>query len=166
MIRTTTIHATLDNIDAVRRYLREYEWGLDSKLERLKTALAQVGVQEASLRFMTAVYDGEKNISVYSVRETGKVLVCAEGAPVAFIEFGAGVFYNSDGSYPLKRPAGIAGIGGYGKGYGKRPAWGYYDESHVLNITRGTPAAMPMYYASRGMKDRIIGIAKEVFASD
>lgn len=160
-----TIHMTLDNIPQVRRYLHEYEWGLDSKLERLKSALAQVGVQEASLRFMGAVYDGEKDISVYSVRETGKVLVCAEGAPVAFIEFGAGVFYNADGSYPLKRPAGIVGIGEYGKGYGKRPAWGYYDAGE-LHITRGTPAAMPMYYASRGMKERILGIAKEVFAGD
>ena len=161
-----TIRVTLDNIPQAQKYLREYSSKLDSRLERFKEALAQIGVQEASLRFMGAVYDSEKNISVYSVRETGKVLVCAEGIPVAFIEFGAGVFYNSDGSYPLKRPAGISGIGEYGKGYGKRPAWGYYDTNNVLKITRGTPAAMPMYYASKAMHARIAAIAKEVFASD
>ena len=161
-----TIRVTLDNIKDAQKYLREYAAKLDGRLDRLKSALAEIGAQEASLRFMGAVYDGEKNISVYSVRETGKVLVCAEGAPVAFIEFGAGVFYNSDGSYPIRRPAGIAGIGEYGKGYGKRPAWGYYDENHSLRITRGTPAAMPMYYATRAMQERIVSIAKEVFLSD
>ena len=162
-----TIRVTLDNIGAAQKYLREYASKLDSRLERFKEALAQIGVQEASLRFMGAVYDGEKNISVYSVRETGKVLVCAEGIPVAFIEFGAGVFYNSDGSYPLKRPAGIVGIGEYGLGRGKRPAWGFYDGgTKKLVITRGTPAAMPMYYASKAMHARIAAIAKEVFAND
>ena len=159
-----TIRVNLDNIDAARRYLREYAARLDGKLEVLREALAEIGAGEANLRFMGAFYEGDKSVSVYTVRETGKVLIVAEGEAVAFIEFGAGVFYNSDGTYPLKRPAGISGIGEYGKGYGKRPAWGYYDENHALKITRGTPAAMPMYWATKTMKQMIAGVAKEVFA--
>lgn len=159
-----TIRVNLDNIEDARRYLREYAAKLDGRLNRLTTALAEIGVAEANLRFMGAFYEGDRAVSVYTVRETGKVLIVAEGEAVAFIEFGAGVFYNSDGTYPLKRPAGISRIGEYGLGHGKRPAWGYYDDNKQLKITRGTPAAMPMYWATKTMKQKIVSIAKEVFA--
>ena len=93
----------------------------------------------------------------------GGYCIKAEGKAVAFIEFGAGVYHNSGEPYPKPRPDGIVGIGQYGKGLGKRQAWGFKDDSGELVITHGNPAAMPMWYASEEMRKNILKIAKEVF---
>jgi hypothetical protein len=55
------------------------------------------------------------------------------------------------------------GIGEYGKGYGKRQAWGFRDESGELVVTHGNPAAMPMWYASEEMRNSIKQKFVEVF---
>jgi hypothetical protein len=55
------------------------------------------------------------------------------------------------------------GIGEYGKGHGKQQAWGFRDESGDLVITRGNPAAMPLWYASEEMRDAIKAKFVEVF---
>jgi hypothetical protein len=87
----------------------------------------------------------------------------AEGKAVAFIEFGAGVYHNPSEPYPNPRPSGIVGIGEYGKGMGKRKAWGFKDENDELVITRGNPAAMPMWYASEEIKNSVLKVVREVF---
>jgi hypothetical protein len=56
------------------------------------------------------------------------------------------------------------GIGEYGKGQGKQKAWGYYDENDELVITRGNPAAMPMWYASEEIKNSVLKVVKEVYS--
>lgn len=143
--------------------LKAYRDSLDAKLKKLLEELAYIGVKEASVRFTTAIYDGVNDSSV--TLETIKDGYCikAEGKAVAFIEFGAGVYHNPGEPYPNPRPSGIVGIGEYGKGYGKRQAWGFRDESGELVITHGTPAAMPMWYASEEMRDSILQKFKEVF---
>lgn len=143
--------------------LRSYRDSLDAKMDELLEKLAYIGVKEASVRFTTAMYDGVNDSSV--TLETIKDGYCikAEGRAVAFIEFGAGVYHNPGEPYPNPRPAGIVGIGEYGKGYGKRSAWGFRDESGELVITHGTPAAMPMWYASEEMRNAILKTFKEVF---
>ena len=54
-------------------------------------------------------------------------------------------------------------IGSYGKGYGKKQVWGYYDEDNNLVLTRGTPATMPMYNATQEIMRKSVEIAREVF---
>ena len=80
-------------------------------------------------------------------------------------KFGAGVYHNgSVGSSPnpFGNDLGFT-IGSYGKGYGKKQAWGYYDENGDLVITRGTPASMPLYNAAQEVMRKAVEIAKEVF---
>jgi hypothetical protein len=109
------------------------------------------------------MYDGVNDSEVtLKIIENGYQIV-AEGHAVAFIEFGAGVYYNPSEPYPNPRPDGIVGIGEYGKGYGKRQAWGFKNESDELVITHGNPAAMPMWYASEEMRNSILQIARRVF---
>lgn len=143
--------------------LKAYRNSLDAKTDKLLEKLAYIGVKEASVRFTTAMYDGVNDSSVTMEPIKDGYCIKAEGKAVAFIEFGAGVYHNPGEPYPNPRPDGIVGIGEYGKGHGKRQAWGFRDDSGELIITHGNPAAMPMWYASEEMRNAILETFKEVF---
>lgn len=157
------MNLSVDSIANAIEELKVYRNSLDQKMDKLLEELAHIGVKEASVRFTTAMYDGVNDSHVTLKPTSTGYAIVAEGHAVAFIEFGTGVHYNTGDPYPNPRPAGIVGIGEYGKGLGKRQAWGYKDESGELVITHGNPAAMPMWYASEEMRSKILKIAKEVF---
>ena len=164
-MKKTVISCTLDEQDIERaiKELKQFKQEFLKKEKRLLEGLAEIGLKEASVRFTTAMYDGTNDVSVRLGEIKNGYAIVADGQAVAFIEFGAGVYHNTGEPYPNPRPQGIVGIGQYGKGYGKRKAWGYRDENNELVITRGNPAAMPMWYASEEIKNSILKIAKEVF---
>ena len=145
--------------------LKAYRDSLQEKMDKLLEELAYIGVKEASIRFTTAIYDGVNDSSVTLEAISNGYCIRAEGTAVAFIEFGAGVYHNPGEPYPNPRPDGIVGIGEYGKGYGKRPAWGFRGEDGEVVVTRGNPAAMPMWYASEEMQNAILQKFKEVFGT-
>ena len=150
-------------IDRAIKELKEYKQDFLDREKKLVELLAEIGLKEASVRFTTAMYDGTNDVSVTLDEIKNGYAIVADGEAVAFIEFGAGVYHNTSEPYPNPRPDGIVGIGEYGKGYGKRKAWGYKDENNELVITRGNPATMPMWYASEEIKSSVLKIAKEVF---
>ena len=150
-------------LEAAIQEVKAFRNSLQAKADRLIQELAEIGVREASVRFTTAMYDGTNDTSVTLETISNGYAIVAEGQAVAFIEFGSGVYHNPGEPYPNARPEGIVGIGEYGKGHGKRQAWGFKDESGELVITHGNPAAMPMWYASEEMRSKILKIAKEVF---
>lgn len=151
------------SIEKAIKELKAYRDSIDAKKYRLLEELTKIGLREASIRFTTAMYDGVNDSNVRAELTHFGYRIVAEGKAVAFIEFGSGVYHNSGEPYPDPRPDGIVGIGEYGKGYGKRQAWGYKDESGELVITHGNPAAMPMWYASEEMRNAIVKTFKEVF---
>lgn len=161
--RVISMNVSSSSIQNAIRELKSYRDSIDAKMDKLLEELAYIGVKEASVRFTTAIYDGVNDSSVSLEPIKDGYCIKAEGRAVAFIEFGAGVYHNPGEPYPNPRPAGIVGIGEYGKGYGKRNAWGFRDESGELVITHGTPAAMPMWYASEEMRSAILKTFKEVF---
>lgn len=148
--------------DAINE-LKSYRDSLDVKTDKFLEELAYIGVKEASIRFTTAMYDGINDSTVRLESMWYGYRIVAEGKAVAFIEFGSGVYHNPGEPYPNPRPSGIVGIGEYGKGMGKRQAWGFRDESGELVITHGNPAAMPMWYASEEMRKAIKKKFVEVF---
>jgi hypothetical protein len=148
--------------DAIKE-LKSFRTSIDAKMDKLLERLANIGVKEASVRFTTAMYDGVNDSSVTLEPIKNGYCIKAEGRAVAFIEFGAGVYHNPGEPYPNPRPEGIVGIGEYGKGYGKRQAWGFRNDDGELVITHGTPAAMPLWYASEEMRNAILKTFKEVF---
>ena len=160
VIRMSLSYSSID--DAIKE-LKSFRKSIDQKKDKLLEELGKIGVKEASVRFTTAMYDGVNDSNVTLKSSKNGYTIVAEGKAVAFIEFGAGVYHNSGEPYPDPRPDGIVGIGEYGKGYGKRQAWGYRNESGELTITHGNPAAMPMWYASEEMRSKIEKIFKEVF---
>lgn len=150
-------------LEAAIQEVKAFRNSLKLKADMLMERLAEIGVREASVRFTTAMYDGTNDTSVTLETISNGYAIVAEGQAVAFIEFGSGVYHNTGEPYPNARPEGIVGIGEYGKGHGKRQAWGYRDESGEVVVTHGNPAAMPMWYASEEMRNNIAKIAQEVF---
>ena len=174
MAKTITVDPlSISSISNAITELEQYKRWVERKAIELAEALSRVGIYEASIRFANAMYDGSNDVYVSRTQDNnGTYEIVAEGQAVAFIEFGAGVYYNS-GEYPLEKPPGIVGIGEYGSGKGKRRGWVYPADKGVgsnglpLNqnwiFTRGNPQAMPMYYASKEMQDKLLSVAREVF---
>ena len=164
-MRKTVIQCSLSKQDIERaiKDLKQYKAKFLEKEKRLLEGLAEIGIKEASVRFTTAMYDGTNDVSVQLDKTKKGYVIVAKGQAVAFIEFGAGVYHNTSEPYPNPRPSGIVGIGEYGSGKGKRKAWGYKDENDEIVITRGNPAAMPMWYASEEIKNSVLRVVKEVF---
>ena len=157
-----TIHLSEESIKAAIKEVKRYKKWVDEKTKLLIEKLALIGAQEASVRFASAMYDGNNDVSVEVGPTDNGWVITASGEAVAFIEFGSGVYHNPSEPYPLPRPDGIVGIGEYGKGMGKRQMWGYYDEDQLV-LTRGNPASMPMWYATQEMEREVLRIAREVF---
>lgn len=160
------------DINRAIRELNLYKQEIMKKVEIYKEKIADAIAEEAQANFSNAMIDdtvpgGTRKADVnVSVSEHGDILVIvADGEDAVWCEFGAGVYHNSPvGSSPHPKGAELGfTIGSYGKGYGKATAWGYYDESDKLVITRGTPASMPMYNAAQTVAAKAIQIAKEVW---
>ena len=166
------------SINNAIKELEQYKKDLLEKAKLLTEKLADIGVSVAEVRFKSAAYDGINDVSVTPMKTGKGFAVVAEGQAVAFIEFGTGVHYNPSEPYPNPRPAGIVGIGEYGKGKGGRVRedgsaipWVYNGDAGTNGIkldngailTRGNPAAMPMWYASEEMRKSVQQIVREVF---
>ena len=164
-MKKTTITCDLSEqgIEQAIKELNAFKQAFLEKEKQLLEGLADIGIREASVRFTTAMYDGVNDVSVSLNKANNGYVIEAKGKAVAFIEFGSGVYHNGGEPYPNPRPQGIVGIGEYGKGMGKRRAWGYKNENDELVITRGNPAAMPMWYASEEIKNSVLKVVKEVF---
>jgi len=154
--------------------LRQYKASVERKTELLRKRVAEVLKELVETGFNGNIYNDiihqgmrAPNVDVILNNEReGVSVVIADGEEAVFAEFGAGVYYNGPvGSFPHpNRPAGIVAIGTYGKGYGSRQIWGYYDsETGELRLTHGTPASMPMYHAVQEIAKRLPEIAREVF---
>lgn len=161
------ITITLDekSINAAIKEVARYKIWVDEKTKLLIEKLALIGAREASVRFASAMYDGQNDVSVSVEPIENGWAITAKGESVAFIEFGVGVYHNPAEPYPNPRPEGIVGIGEYGKGYGKRRGWKYEDESGELVFTRGSPASMPLWYATQEMEREVLRVAREVFGN-
>ena len=156
-------------IREVNKFKQEFRKKVDTYRKRIAEELAV----QASLNFGNSMVDDvikgssprRADVQV-TVTERGDIaVVVADGEDAMWCEFGAGVYHNgSVGSSPNPYATELGfTIGSYGKGYGKKQAWGYYDEDGELVITRGTPATMPMYNAAQEVMRKSVEIAKEVF---
>lgn len=162
MSKKVSLSLSSKSIENAIAELKQYEKWIQVKTKEFTEKLALIGVKEASVRFTTAMYDGINDVTVALSPTVNGYVITASGEAVAFIEFGSGVYHNPSEPYPEPRPNGIVGIGEYGKGLGKRQGWVYSDGAKK-HFTRGNPAAMPMWYATKEMEENIAKVAKEVF---
>ena len=167
---------SMSSIREAQAQLKQYKKKLPKKCEELARRLTMLGAGVANVIFSAAVYDLEAkynqpiepaNITVtyeQDYEHNGHFTIHADGKAVAFVEFGAGVKFNGNGS-DRPRPQGIVGIGQYGMGNGKQKSWGFYGDDGEVYVTSGTPEQPGMWLASRAMREDIAKIAREVFAS-
>lgn len=163
-------------IDRAIGELENYRKGVLRKTKRLREEIARVIEERAQRGFMGALIDdtlrddGTYLIPDIDVTISGNdnvSVVIAKGEDAVWIEFGTGVYHNgSAGSSPHPKGSELGmTIGGFGQGRGKRKTWGYYESGNLV-LTRGTPAAMPMYRTFMEVCPLIDEIAKEVFRDD
>lgn len=123
--------------------------------------LAQKGIEKASIYLDMVAEDYEppqfstQKPHVMNGSENGAVFATLRlrGEDVAFVEFGAGIHYN-DHPHSSPHPLGVElgfTIGSYGQGQGIHDYW-FYRENGTVEISEGTPAAMPLYHASVTMR--------------
>lgn len=168
--KTVAFNFSEKEVDRAIAELNDYKKEVLRKLDILREKIAQRLADEANAGFNGAIVDDlikeerYANVDV-SVDNRGQMtVVIARGEDAVWVEFGTGVYYNRPaGSSP--HPQGVENgmtIGGYGKGHGKKEAWGFY-ENGQLKISRGTPARMPMVKAVFTICNELPEIVKEVF---
>lgn len=154
-------------INEVRKYQRE----LIDKNELFVRRLAELGIPVIDQNIAAAQGDSDKNHNTYikinSFGSYSEAKLVVEGKDLAFIEFGAGAYYNSSAGtspHPKGEEFGYT-IGSYGKGQGKNDFWFYYADTGESVMSRGTESTMPVYKASVEIIQNIRRIAREVFGS-
>lgn len=162
---------TTQSINKALRELERYKRDFLRKVELLRQRVAEELAKEAESGFNGAIVDdlvkGTPRVAKVNVTvdDRGTVTaVIADGEDAVWVEFGAGVYYNgSPGSSPHPHGAELGfTIGSYGKGYGKKKVWGFYEDGE-LKLTHGTPAKMPMARAVIMVCQDMEKIAREVF---
>ncbi len=149
---------------------------LDQKVHTLMERLAEIGIEEATVRFANAIYDGTNDVEVTKTPVwigKNKLAVMATGKSVAFIEFGAGVHYAAE-SHPKAGDFGFT-RGGYGYHLGTLDSWRYSGDpgtnGEVITegkhrgevLTHGNPANRALYDSAKEMREQITKIVEEVF---
>lgn len=159
------------------RQIQEYKTTLNKKAQEFAKALAQKGIDVATVRFANAQYAGNNDVTVEHdpVQTPNGFAIVAHGKAVAFIEFGTGVMHSTYGG---ELPDGVGEHGTYGKGNGRHKRWYYYGESGnagtyvdtvpgkgQLNYTSGNDAAMAMWGAVEEMASQVEATWREVWNS-
>lgn len=159
------------------RQIQEYKTTLNKKAQEFARALAQKGIDVATVRFANAQYAGDNDVTVERnpVQTPNGFAIVAHGKAVAFIEFGTGVLHTAYGG---ELPDGVGEHGTYGKGNGQHKRWYYYGESGnagtpvkqvdgkgQLNYTSGNEPAMAMWGAVEEMASQVEATWREVWNS-
>ena len=159
------------------RQIQEYKTTLNQKAQEFARALAQKGIDVATVRFANAQYAGDNDVIVEHdpVQTPNGFAIVAHGKAVSFIEFGAGVMHSVYGG---ELPDGVGEHGTYGKGNGRHKRWYYYGESGnagtpvkqvdgkgQLNYTDGNEPAMAMWGAVEEMASQVEATWREVWNS-
>ena len=168
------ITLTLDkaSIDKAIREVEDYEKWMQEKAKELQRRVAEEIASNAQSAFAVSVVDDlltggarTANVTVSIGQSDGVTLVIANGEDAIWCEFGSGIYHNTPvGTSPHPKGAEFGfTIGSFGKGFGSRKVWGFYRNGE-LNLTHGTQAQMPMYNAVKTVGEKIVQIAKGVFA--
>lgn len=156
--------------DAINQ-LKSYQGELKNKNELFVRRLAELGIPVIDQNVMIAQGDSDKNHNTYikinRFDDYAQATLVCEGSGLLFIEFGAGIHYNTPAGtspHPKGEELGYT-IGSYGQGKGKNDSWTYYSDSGEWVRSYGTEATMPVYKATVEIIQNIRKIGKEVFSS-
>lgn len=168
--KTIKINLSQKSIQGAIKQLRQYQNSLKSKNEIFVRRLSELGIPVIDQNISMAQGDSDKNHNTYikinSFGDYSRATLVCEGTDLLFIEFGAGIHYNtSAGSSPHPKGQELGyTIGSYGQGKGKNDSWTYTSETGEWVRSYGTESTMPVYKASVEIMQNIRKIAREVFS--
>ena len=165
---------SVDSIDKAIQEIEAYRKSFIEKIETLMDVLLADAYKEAQTRLASTVGDST-NASVTKtvpIRSGDSVVatICLVGEDALFVEFGAGIAYNTGAEHPYASELGY-GVGTYPSKHPPNKAinpgrWIYgHTSDHVPLWSIGTGASMPIYYASETIRNNAVKKAKEVFRS-
>lgn len=178
------MNISLNNEKSIKeaiKELKEYRQTVERKSEIFVTRLMELGIPIVDSTIARTEGDSDlyhvTRIEIKSFGEYTEARLIVEGEDIAFIEFGAGVHYNGEGSPRKSQKGSVAGgeykitggkeigytIGSYGHGQGKKDGWVYIADDGGRVFSQGTKASMPIYHATMEIINNIARIAKEVF---
>lgn len=162
------------SLDKAISEIKSYRESLERKTKDLIDALLREGIVVANIRLASTVGDSKDarvdSVYVDSSGEVTKALIFLDGKDALFIEFGAGIAYNTGAQHPLASEFGY-GPGTYpsehppNKGINPgRWIYGHTDDGKPL-WSIGTGASMPIYGAAEHMRNVLIQKVSEIFRS-
>jgi hypothetical protein len=172
------VSVSMTGLDKIIEDVQKRNSKTDAKLRTLCEKLAEIGISFMEPRFRLAFYDGVNDTEVNQPEWVSDTVleIPVTGHSVAFIEFGTGVHYPD--THPKAAELGAI-RGEFGQKKGRRNTWKYYgdpgtlgwygsakDKAKGLVSTHGNPANQIMYRAAAEMRQRILEIARSVFADD
>ena len=152
--------------DAIKR-LQKYSDELERKNEVFVRRLTEIGINVINMQVSAAKGDSSKAINIDNRIRPLKNYVVARievtGQDILFLEFGAGIHYNSGNSHPKAGEFGY-GVGTYpGATHSYDDFWFYVDDNGDKHMSNGAEATMPVYRAYEAMYKQVAQIAREVF---
>lgn len=116
---------------------------------------SEITPEKAGCKAILIMEDSQKIVSKWQNQDG---VQSKEISPALMLEFGAGL--------PAQNPANIPGVGTgtYGT-HGNEPGWWYMDLQGEWHYSSGTSPKMPMYFAGKELRNKVLKIAKEVFKS-
>ena len=172
-MKTIKVQLGSRSIDNAIREIKEYRKEIAEKTQKLVDKLMRDGVDVAKTALISTVGDSTEGDIDYDIDSKGNIIsavITLNGKDALFIEFGAGIAYNTGAQHPL------AGQFGYGPGTypSKHPpnkginpgrwVYGHDDDGKPL-WSIGTGASMPMYRAAENARNTAIKTAMEIFRS-
>lgn len=179
MSKKITIGLSAREFREAAKQVRQYQADLNRKCEELCRRLTAEGIaiaqahigssgfgkyirlsseikpEQAGCRAVFFMEDSQKIVSQWQTLEGVK---SAEVSASLMLEFGAGL--------KAENPANIPGVGTGtfpGGTHGNEPGWYYMDLNGEWHYSSGTAPKMPMYFAGKELRDKVVAIAKEVF---
>ena len=166
-----TIKAKLDvnSLDNAIKELKAYRESIEGKLKIFINELLQSGIEVARTSLSSTIGDSTQGTIGFGVNDRGDIVsatISLEGADALFIEFGAGIAYNTGMQHPYAGELGY-GVGTYPSKHppnrGMNPGYWFYRENGELVKSIGTGASMPIYHAAETLRNQAIQKAVEVF---
>lgn len=161
----------IDSLQKAIDELKDYQDNFNTKLKAFMDALLENGLKVASDRASSFVGDSTPAMASkeYVVSDGDRLVanIYIVGKDVLFIEFGAGIAYNTGAQHPYADQFGY-GVGTYPSKHPPNKAmrgYWFYREGGKLVKSFGTGATMPIYYASESMRNEAVSKALDVFRS-
>lgn len=179
MAKTIKFGLSVREIQNAIKEVKQYQNDLNHKCEELCRRLTAEGIsiaqahigssgfgkyihlsteitpQQAGCRAVFYMEDSQKIVSQWQTLEGVK---SAEVSASLMVEFGSGL--------KAENPANIPGVGTGtfpGSTHGNEPGWYYMDLNGEWHHLTGVFPKMPMYFAGKELRDKVVMIAREVF---